>query len=217
MPWLACELLDNLRAIAVLDRATDLVEDLLKPGQAFGRRIDRAVDERRLAGRLPAGRPAGPRSGPAIAARADPFRCPARARRIDAPRLGRTGDHDVARLRIAEHVFQPREAGEVKHAYRRCPRPSARRSLMIRSSRVSETLRSGLRRATSGSSFARRLGQPAAAPARRSDPRPSSAAARPRRPPPRPRWRRSRSCCRWRSRRSWPWCQSSGRPPAEGR
>jgi hypothetical protein len=32
-----------------------------------------------------------------------------------APRLGRPGDYDVARIRVAKHVFKSRKPGEVAH------------------------------------------------------------------------------------------------------
>ena len=55
------------------------------------------------------------RSDRAARARAGPIRCPACGPTALAPGFGRAGDHDVARLRIAEHILQPREPGQVLH------------------------------------------------------------------------------------------------------
>ena len=99
----------------VADPAAKLVQELVHPREAFFGRIDRAIDEWFLV----------------VVARRERSQCDDQvlqfehgsarfdrqhpARRRLGPRFGRPGDDDVARLRIAEHVLQPREPGQVLH------------------------------------------------------------------------------------------------------
>ena len=98
----------------IADAAAELAQELLHLRQAFGRRIDRAVDERLLL-HARRERPQGDDQVLQLQHRPARFDAQRATRRRFGPGLGRTGDHDVARFRIAEHVLQPREPGQVLH------------------------------------------------------------------------------------------------------
>ncbi len=98
-----------------LDVAAQLVQELVHPRQAFLGRVDRAIDERLLV--VCARRKRAERDDQVLqfddgAARFDPLH--AAGGRL-APGFGRPGDHDVAGFRIAEHVLQPGQPGQVLH------------------------------------------------------------------------------------------------------
>ena len=128
----------------------DAAQELLHPGQAFRRRIDRAPES---TGALcwPGGeRPQGhdqvlqfstgrPLSMPTHAAR--------QRRR---PAFGRAGQHDVLGFGIVEHVADAGQPGEILHLFGRRLSLCRRAARTAASSRLSETLRSLLALATFG-------------------------------------------------------------------
>ena len=60
--------------------------------------------------------------------------------------FGRSSDHDVARVRVKEHVSDRSQARQTEHLFGRLVRPACSRAAKAASSRFRETLRSSLGR-----------------------------------------------------------------------
>ena len=113
---LVAELLDDeLFLIGARQPRAHLVQELVHPREAFFGRIDRAVDERILLAATRGKRPQGDDQVLQLDHRPARIDAQHATRRRFAPGLGRAGDHDVARLRIAEHVLHARQSGEILH------------------------------------------------------------------------------------------------------